>query len=85
MINKRFASPDTFISTMNRDIFLFEVRKAIYLFLAWWDTIQGSCLAETAKGILLLHESVPGTITYKVPLIWIYDSFLDINYPHQIG
>lgn len=69
MINPSFASPDIFISTMNRDIFLFEVRKAIYLFLAWWDTIQVSCLAETVKGILLLHESVPGTITYKVQLV----------------
>lgn len=52
-----------------------------HIFYLSLSRIQISCLAKIVKSIILLCDSVPGTITYKVPLVWLYDSLLGMNYP----
>lgn len=65
---------------MNKETFFSEVGKG-HIFYLLLCRMEISCPAEIVKSKILLCDSVPGTIAYKVRLVWLYDSFLDMNYP----
>lgn len=54
----------TFFYNEQRYIPLCSGKRTYILSFTWWATNQVSCRA--VKGITFLHDSVPGTITYKV-------------------